>query len=57
MGHVNTEMIMRHYGKWLPDPNKMHGYTSAIDWGKEMAKITQNDEKTSQKLPSKTVVN
>jgi len=26
MGHRNTEMIIRHYGKWLPDNSKNLGY-------------------------------
>lgn len=26
MGHVDVEMIMRNYGKWIPDSSKKNGY-------------------------------
>lgn len=32
MGHETIEMIMRHYGKWVPDGNLKAGYQSVIDW-------------------------
>ncbi len=31
MGHVNIEMIMRHYGKWIPDSSKS-GYQLVNQW-------------------------
>ncbi|MCG9081467.1 tyrosine-type recombinase/integrase, partial [Laribacter hongkongensis] len=31
MGHVNIEMIMRHYGKWIPDSSKT-GYQLVNQW-------------------------
>ncbi|UDM17874.1 Arm DNA-binding domain-containing protein [Vogesella sp. XCS3] len=31
MGHVNIEMIMRHYGRWIPDSSKT-GYKLVNDW-------------------------
>ena len=33
MGHETTEMIMRHYGKWIPDQSKKSGYQPVNDWG------------------------
>jgi integrase len=38
MGHVDTEMITRIYGKWIPE-NKKGGYTFSGDWGAEGDKI------------------
>jgi integrase len=32
MGHETTEMIMRHYGKWIPDQSKKSGYQPINDW-------------------------
>ncbi|BCR05313.1 phage integrase [Desulfuromonas versatilis] len=32
MGHVNTEMILKHYGKWVPDSSKKNGYQMVTDW-------------------------
>ena len=32
MGHVNTEMILKHYGKWIPDSSKKNGYEMVTDW-------------------------
>ena len=31
MGHVNIEMIMRHYGRWIPDSSKT-GYQLVNQW-------------------------
>lgn len=33
MGHKNIEMVIRHYGKWIPDHNKQAGYQTVNDWG------------------------
>ena len=33
LGHETTEMIMRHYGKWIPDQSKKSGYQPINDWG------------------------
>ncbi len=33
MGHETTEMIMRHYGRWIPDKSKKSGYEPVNDWG------------------------
>jgi integrase len=38
MGHKTIEMIMRHYGKWIPDKSKKNGYQSVIDWEKKWSK-------------------
>ncbi|TLM67200.1 MAG: DUF3596 domain-containing protein [Deltaproteobacteria bacterium] len=34
MGHVNIEMILKHYGKWIPDSSKKNGYQMVTDWSK-----------------------
>lgn len=33
MGHVDTEMVMRTYGKWIPDDSAKKGYQPVNDWG------------------------
>lgn len=38
MGHETIEMIMRHYGKWIPDKSQKNGYKSIIDWDKKWSK-------------------
>jgi integrase len=42
MGHRDTEMIIKHYGRWIPDKSTMAGYTPINNWdvvlnGKQMA--------------------
>ena len=32
MGHVDTEMITRHYGKWIPDRAAKAGYATVNAW-------------------------
>ena len=32
MGHVDTEMVMRTYGKWIPDNSLKVGYRPVKDW-------------------------
>ena len=32
MGHVNTEMVMRIYGKWIPDNSVLTGYKPTHNW-------------------------
>lgn len=32
MGHCDTEMIIKTYGKWIPDPNKTAGYQPSAQW-------------------------
>lgn len=32
MGHVDTEMITRNYGKWIPDPDAKGGYALRGQW-------------------------
>ena len=34
MGHVDTEMVMRTYGKWIPDDSSKKGYQPLNNWGK-----------------------
>lgn len=32
MGHADTEMIVRHYGKWIPDSREKGGYRPVNSW-------------------------
>lgn len=33
MGHANIEMVMKTYGRWIPDRSVMSGYKPVGDWG------------------------
>ena len=33
MGHADTEMVMKKYGKWLPQGQAKGGYQLVGDWG------------------------
>ncbi|HAT9646103.1 TPA: tyrosine-type recombinase/integrase, partial [Legionella pneumophila subsp. pneumophila] len=33
MGHVDTEMVMKTYGKWIPDDSSKKGYRPINNWG------------------------
>ncbi len=33
MGHVDTEMVMKTYGKWIPDTRLKRGYLPINNWG------------------------
>ncbi|HAT1771546.1 tyrosine-type recombinase/integrase [Legionella pneumophila] len=33
MGHVDTEMVMKTYGKWIPDDSSKKGYKPINNWG------------------------
>ena len=33
MGHTDTEMIIKIYGKWIPDTQVENGYQTVKDWG------------------------
>jgi integrase len=43
MGHRNTEMIIKHYGRWIPDKSTVTGYKPVNNWDVVL------DEKTNQK--------
>jgi len=32
MGHKDTEMIIKHYGRWIPDKSTVTGYTTVNNW-------------------------
>ncbi|HAT8441419.1 TPA: DUF3596 domain-containing protein [Legionella pneumophila] len=32
MGHRDTEMIIKHYGRWIPDKSTVAGYQPVNDW-------------------------
>ena len=40
MGHVDTEMITRTYGKWIPDRNSKNGYQLVGDYGQNAEQFT-----------------
>ncbi|WP_115702545.1 tyrosine-type recombinase/integrase [Legionella sainthelensi] len=33
MGHKDTEMIIKHYGRWIPDKSTVAGYQPVNNWG------------------------
>ena len=33
MGHVNVEMVIKNYGRWIPDSSTNAGYRPVNDWG------------------------
>ena len=39
MGHETIEMIMKHYGKWIPDHTKKNGYQSVTNWDAKWDKV------------------
>ncbi|HFL3359733.1 TPA: site-specific integrase, partial [Legionella pneumophila] len=36
MGHRDTEMIIKHYGRWIPDKSTVAGYQPVSDWNLSM---------------------
>jgi integrase len=38
MGHADIEMIMRTYGKWIPDSSIKAGYRPVNNWGNYLEK-------------------
>ncbi|MBB5190083.1 integrase [Silvimonas terrae] len=42
MGHVDTEMLIKTYGKWIPDRNAKAGYKPVADWSLDSMKIAQH---------------
>jgi len=41
MGHRDTEMIIKHYGRWIPDKSTVAGYQPINDWSKTL-KVSNN---------------
>lgn len=39
MGHKDTEMIIKHYGRWIPDKSTVSGYQPINDWSKKLIAI------------------
>ncbi len=35
MGHKDTEMIIKHYGRWIPDKSTVAGYQPINDWSQK----------------------
>ena len=36
MGHKDTEMIIKHYGRWIPDKSTVAGYQPINDWSQTL---------------------
>lgn len=36
LGHVNTEMVMKTYGRWIPDVTTLSGYKPVNDWSQHI---------------------
>lgn len=36
MGHRDTEMIIKHYGRWIPDKSTVAGYQPINDWSQSL---------------------
>ncbi len=41
MGHRDTEMVIKHYGRWIPDKSTVSGYQPINDWSKSY-KVNDN---------------
>ncbi|HFK5877764.1 site-specific integrase [Legionella pneumophila serogroup 1] len=39
MGHKDTEMIIKNYGRWIPDTSTVAGYTTVNDWASPLPSI------------------
>lgn len=48
MGHVDVEMIFRHYGKWIPNNRHGSGYQLVNDWAREDAPADANGTQTAR---------
>ncbi|EKD73099.1 MAG: hypothetical protein ACD_45C00462G0002 [uncultured bacterium] len=40
MGHQNTEMIIKHYGRWIPDKSTVTGYKLVNNWDMALNETT-----------------
>jgi len=36
LGHVDVEMVMKNYGRWIPDHSTQSGYRPVHDWSKHL---------------------
>lgn len=39
MGHVDVEMVIKTYGRWIPDQSTQSGYRPVHDWGAHLATL------------------
>lgn len=39
MGHVDIEMVMKTYGRWIPDQTAHSGYKPVHDWDSHLDDI------------------
>jgi integrase len=44
MGHKDTEMIIKHYGRWIPDKSTVTGYTPINNWNLVLDKKAKDGE-------------
>jgi integrase len=44
MGHVDVEMVFRHYGKWIPEKNAAGRYQPVNDWSKSIFNDTSEEK-------------
>ena len=44
MGHINTQMVMDTYGKWIPDVSLASGYQPLNDWGQHLNDVKKCGE-------------
>ena len=36
LGHVDVEMVIRTYGRWIPDSSTQSGYRASHDWSRHL---------------------
>lgn len=41
MGHKDTEMIIKNYGRWIPDTSTLAGYTTVNDWSSPLTGVVK----------------
>lgn len=39
MGHRDTEMIIKNYGRWIPDKSTVAGYTTVNEWASPLTAV------------------
>ncbi|CZK01570.1 site-specific tyrosine recombinase XerC [Legionella pneumophila] len=40
LGHVDVEMVIKMYGRWIPDGSSQSGYRPVHDWGRHLDNLT-----------------
>ena len=59
LGHVDVEMVIKTYGRWIPDQSTQTGYRPVHNWGAHLTKTVpiwcpenEKDEKDLDKSTS-----